>query len=62
MVVGMDDLPLAAMLKPGLTTMKAAIDEIGFEAAKLLHQIIEKNIQPPIHIRLPLELTIRGSG
>ncbi len=62
MVAGMDDLPLAAMLKPGLTTMKAAIGEIGYETVKLLHQLIEKKVQPPVHIRLPLELKIRGSG
>jgi DNA-binding LacI/PurR family transcriptional regulator len=62
MVVGMDDLPLAAMLEPGLTTMKASIEEIGYEAAKLLHQILLKKVQPPIHIRLPLELVVRESA
>ncbi|MCS7190114.1 MAG: substrate-binding domain-containing protein, partial [Fimbriimonadales bacterium] len=39
-VAGFDDIPLAALAKPPLTTMRTPIHDIGLEAARaLLHQI-----------------------
>ncbi len=61
-VVGMDDLPLCTMLKPTLTTMGTDIEEMGFQAARLLHQFILGKIQPPIYIRLPWQLIERESA
>jgi DNA-binding LacI/PurR family transcriptional regulator len=62
MVVGTDDLPFAGLLKPGLTSVRPDVERIGFEAAKLLHHLITGKTQPPIHIRLPVELVVRESA
>jgi DNA-binding LacI/PurR family transcriptional regulator len=62
MVVGFDDLPLAKLLKPSLTTVHAHIEELGYEAGKLLHRLIKQEVQPPVHIHLPLKLIIRESA
>ncbi len=61
-IIGMDELPLCTRLKPTLTTMRTSIEEFGFEAARLLHQMILKKIQPPIYLRLPWELIERESA
>jgi len=60
-VVGADDLPLAEMLDPRLTTLHASTEQIGFEAARLLHRIIERKASPPISVRLAAEFVVRGS-
>jgi len=61
-VVGADDLPLAEMLDPPLTTLRASTEQIGFEAARLLHRIIERKASPPISVRLAAEFVVRGSA
>ncbi len=61
-VIGVDDLPLAEALDPPMTTVRTPKEEIGFEAARLLHQLITKKIKPPVHERLPYELIFRGSA
>jgi DNA-binding LacI/PurR family transcriptional regulator len=61
-LVGMDDLPLCTRLKPTMTTLRTNIEEFGFEAARLLHQMVLKKIQPPIYLRLPWELIERESA
>lgn len=62
MVVGTGDLPFASLLKPGLTGIRSDVEQIGFEAAKLLHHLITGKAQPPIHIRVPVELVVRESA
>jgi LacI family transcriptional regulator len=62
MVVGTDDLPFAGLLKPGLTSVRPDVERIGFESARLLHHLITGKAQPPIHIRLPVELVVRESA
>ncbi len=61
-VVGFDDYPLAKLIKPSLTTCHAFTQDLGYEDARLLHRIIMKEVQPPVHIRLPMELIIRESA
>jgi DNA-binding LacI/PurR family transcriptional regulator len=61
-VVGIDDLPLAKLLNPPLTTINSPKEEIGYEAAKLLHGLIRDKNQPLMHIHLPVELIIRESA
>jgi DNA-binding LacI/PurR family transcriptional regulator len=61
-VVGTDDLPLAQHLKPTLTTVHPSTEELGYEAGRLLHQIITKKVEPPVHIHLPVELIVRESA
>jgi LacI family transcriptional regulator len=62
MVAGFDDIPMAKFLKPALTTLRQPRIKIGYEAAKLLHQIISKKISKPVHIHLPVELITRESA
>jgi LacI family transcriptional regulator len=61
-VVGFDDLPLARFLKPSLTTVRQPRERIGYEAAKLLHQLICGKINEPIDMHLPVEFVARDSA
>jgi LacI family transcriptional regulator len=61
-VVGIDDIPLAQRLKPGLTTINSPKEEVGYEAARLLHGLIRNPGRPVAHVRLPVELIIRESA
>jgi DNA-binding LacI/PurR family transcriptional regulator len=61
-VVGFDDMPLASYFDPPLTTLRQDIFCIGCEAARLLIQAIQQPGRPPQHMRLPVELIVRGSS
>lgn len=61
-IVGIDDLPLAKLLSPPLTTINSPKEEIGYEAARLLHGLIKDRTQPVMHVHLPVELIIRDSA
>jgi LacI family transcriptional regulator len=62
MVVGFDDYPLAQLITPTLTTCHAFLEDLGYEAGRLLHRLIKAELQPPVHIRIPMELVIRDSA
>lgn len=59
-VVGFDDLPVAAWVHPGLTTVRQPIVEKGRQAARLL---VASLAGQPVHSPKPLrtELIVRGS-
>jgi LacI family transcriptional regulator len=59
-VVGFDDAPLAANLTPPLTTVRAMTKQVGYEAVRLLVNLIETG-SSEAQIRLPTELVIRRS-
>jgi len=61
-VVGFGDFPLAKLIKPGMTSCHADAEELGYEEGRLLHRLIKKEVHAPIHIRLPMYLTIRESA
>jgi DNA-binding LacI/PurR family transcriptional regulator len=61
-LVGFGDMPLSRLLKPALTTIGRNIKSMGYEAAKLLNQLIKKEVEPPVHIHLPVELIVRDSA
>ncbi len=61
-IASFDDLPLAAMLTPPLTTVHQPRLQVGYEAAALLHRLITKKEKPPQHIYLPVELVVRESA
>ncbi len=61
-LVGFGDMPLSRLLRPALTTIGRNIKSMGYEAAKLLHQLIKKEVEPPVHIHLPVELIVRDSA
>jgi LacI family transcriptional regulator len=59
-VVGFDDAPFAANLTPPLTTVRALTSQVGFEAVRLLVNLIETGSSAS-QVRLPTELVIRRS-
>ena len=61
-VVGFDDIQLAAVLQPALTTIKQDKVQLGATAAEaLLRMIEEADAAPPVKT-LPVELVVRASS
>jgi len=60
-VTGFDDLPMAALMAPPLTTVRQPQVQMGYQAARLLDRLIRKQTRAPIHIHLPVELILRQS-
>jgi LacI family transcriptional regulator len=59
-VVGFDDIPMAGMIRPSLTTVAMPLDRAGREAVDLLLGMLSA---PEIkQLRLPTELRVRGSS
>jgi LacI family transcriptional regulator len=63
-LVGYDDIPVAALIEPGLTTVRQPIERMGSMAAELLLNMLDEptDEETPAHrIILPTELVIRAS-
>jgi LacI family transcriptional regulator len=60
-VIGFDNVPESALSEPPLTTIEQPIQQMGFEAAKLLIQLIENEPVDATHTMLPTRLVVRGS-
>ena len=60
-VMGFDDIILAEYVRPRLTTVRQHKFALGFQGAKLLHQIIEEPDQAPNSGKIDVELIIRES-
>jgi LacI family transcriptional regulator len=60
-VASFDDLPFAAIVSPPLTAISLPAFDLGFEAATLLEDIIERGNRARRSVVLPTRLTIRGS-
>lgn len=61
-VVGFDNVPESALIDPPLTTIDQSIQQMGFEAVRLLIALIEDPSRPPVHVTLPTELVVRQSS
>lgn len=61
-VVGFDDIQLAAMIQPALTTIRQDKLGLGAAAAEALIRLIELDGAPPPGITLPVELVVRASS
>jgi LacI family transcriptional regulator len=59
-VVGFDDVPLATLVSPALTTVHAPLARLGGRAVDLLLARLRGG--SPASAQLPVELTIRGSS
>jgi LacI family transcriptional regulator len=59
--VGFDDLPLATIPNPQLTTIRQPVLQFGFKAVEILIDLIENGIRPIQHIIMDTELIIRDS-
>lgn len=60
-VVGFDDLPLASLPTPSLTTVRQHIYEFGYQAVEILIDLIENGTEPPRRVIMDTELIIRES-
>lgn len=58
-VIGFDDIPLAASLSPGLTTMRQPLRQMGQIATQLLLERIEEPDKAISSVVLPTELVLR---
>lgn len=62
-VIGFDDIPQAAQLHPGLTTVRQPLVEMGRLATQRLLKTIEEDLEEPLgYTELPTELIIRDSA
>jgi LacI family transcriptional regulator len=61
-VVGMDDVPLAAALRPALTTVRIDTEELGRRGAAMLLQIVAGTQPDPVRVVLPTRLVERESA
>lgn len=59
--VGFDDLPVATMANPPLTTIHQPIAEFGEKAVEMLIDLIENGVKPPRCVIMDTELVIRES-
>lgn len=61
-LVGFDDIPLAALVDPPLTTVRQSISDLGYTAATLLFEELEsEDSESPQRMILPTELVVRSS-
>jgi LacI family transcriptional regulator len=61
-VVGFDNIPESALSDPPLTTIDQSIQQMGFEAVKLLIDLIEGGPERSRHVMLPTRLVVRQSS
>jgi LacI family transcriptional regulator len=60
-VIGFDDVSIAFHTEPPLTTMRVFREKMGTIAARRLLELLDESEQPPIQIKLPTQLIVRGS-
>ena len=60
-LVGFDDLPIARNAEPPLTTIRQPIQQKGWQATRLLVDLLEGTVEGPKQILLPTQLVIRQS-
>lgn len=60
-VVGFDNIDIALMSDPSITTIRQPSYDIGYQACEILVEKIEKPNMPPRQIILETDLIIRGS-
>jgi LacI family transcriptional regulator, galactose operon repressor len=60
-VVGFDNVPESMVVDPPLTTIDQSIQQMGFEAVRLLVSLIDEPDQPVADVVLPTELVVRQS-
>jgi LacI family transcriptional regulator len=59
--VGFDDLPMAVLPDPPLTTVRQPVYQFGYKAVEILIDLIECGIKPARRVIMTTELVIRGS-
>jgi DNA-binding LacI/PurR family transcriptional regulator len=59
--VGFDDLSIATMVHPQLTTVRQPIDQFGIKAVEMLIDLIENGVKPARRLIIDTELIVRES-
>lgn len=60
-ILGFDDIPQAAMVRPGLTTVRQPLDEMGRLATQMLIDQLKNPEKEIGRVELPTELIVRDS-
>ena len=60
-VVGFDNIPEAALISAGLTTVDQFIDKMGYVASEMLISLIQGNSLDSNLYKMPTQLVVRGS-
>ncbi len=60
-ITGWDDVMAARHSRPGLTTVRAPMRQIGAQAARRLHDVLSGGTREPQHEVLPTQLVVRAS-
>jgi len=60
-IIGFDDIPQAALIRPALTTVRQPLEQMGRVATQMLLDLLKKSELDVEQINLPTELIIRGS-
>jgi LacI family transcriptional regulator len=60
-VVGFDNVPESALCDPPLTTIDQSVQQMGYEAVRMLLGLIEDPASPPAPVVLPTRLVERAS-
>ncbi len=60
-ILGFDDVPQSAMIRPALTTVRQPLEQIGRVATQMLTDILKNPEKEVDEMRLPTELIIRDS-
>jgi LacI family transcriptional regulator len=60
-VIGFDNVPESALSEPPLTTIEQPIQQMGYDAVKILIRLIDGSERVPEHTLLPTRLVVRGS-
>lgn len=60
-IVGCDDVLLARMVTPALTTITAPVTDVGYRAVELLGELLDEPDATPRVVRCPSSLTVRTS-
>jgi LacI family transcriptional regulator len=61
-VIGVDDIPFAALTEPALTTVRQPVARLGETAAGELIEMLHNPDRPASRIILPTELVLRASA
>lgn len=61
-LVGFDDLPLAAVVRPGITVVAQDPAALGGQAVDRLFRRLDGDRSPPTVHTVPTRLVVRGSG
>lgn len=61
-IVSFDDVPIASMISPPLTTVSLARDQAGRAAAQMLGALLSPTGQTDLALEIPTALLVRGSS